>query len=34
MDFGSKLAALRKAQGWNQEELAARMEVSRQAVSK
>ena len=34
MTFGEKLQALRKAQGWSQEELAARIHVSRQALSK
>lgn len=34
MTFGEKLQALRKAQGLSQEQLAAQMTVSRQAVSK
>ena len=34
MTFGEKLQALRKAQGWSQEELAQRINVSRQALSK
>ena len=34
MTFGEKLQALRKARGWSQEELAARISVSRQALSK
>lgn len=34
MTFGQKLQALRRKQGWSQEELANRMTVSRQAVSK
>jgi len=34
MNFGEKLQALRKARGWSQEELAAQIEVSRQALSK
>ena len=34
MTFGEKLQALRKKQGWTQEELAAKITVSRQALSK
>ena len=34
MNFGEKLQALRKARGWSQEELAAQINVSRQALSK
>ena len=34
MTFGEKLQALRKARGWSQEELAQRINVSRQALSK
>ena len=34
MIFADKLIALRKGRGWSQEELADRMNVSRQAVSK
>ena len=34
MKFGEKLQALRKKQGWTQEELAAKITVSRQALSK
>lgn len=34
MVFADKLIMLRKKQGWSQEELAERMDVSRQAVSK
>ena len=34
MDFGEKLSAARKAKGFSQEELAAKIEVSRQAISK
>lgn len=34
MAFGEKLQALRKARGWSQEELADRINVSRQALSK
>ena len=34
MEFGEKLSAARKAKGFSQEELAAKIEVSRQAVSK
>lgn len=34
MTFSEKLQALRKQQGWSQEELAARVSISRQAVSK
>ena len=34
MTFGEKLQALRKAQGLSQEELAQRINVSRQALSK
>lgn len=34
MIFADKLIALRKGRGWSQEELAERMNVSRQAVSK
>ena len=34
MTFGEKLQKLRKDAGMSQEELAARLEVSRQAVSK
>ena len=34
MSFGEKLAKLRKEKGWSQEELANKLNVSRQAVSK
>ena len=34
MDFGEKLSAARKAKDFSQEELAAKIEVSRQAISK
>ena len=34
MKFGEKLQKLRKEKGMSQEELAARLHVSRQAVSK
>ena len=34
MKFGEKLQSLRKKQGWTQEELAAKINVSRQALSK
>lgn len=34
MTFGEKLQALRKKHGWTQEELAAKITVSRQALSK
>ena len=34
MSFGEKLQALRKARGWSQEELAGRIHVSRQTLSK
>ena len=34
MNLAEKMTELRKRQGWSQEELANRMEVSRQAVSK
>ena len=34
MDFGEKLSAARKAKGFSQEELAAKIKVSRQAISK
>ena len=34
MDFGEKLSSARKAKGFSQEELAAKIEVSRQAISK
>lgn len=34
MEFGEKLSAARKAKGFSQEELAAKINVSRQAVSK
>ena len=34
MGFGEKLQALRKARGWSQEELAGRIHVSRQTLSK
>lgn len=34
MKFGEKLQSLRKKQGWTQEELAAKISVSRQALSK
>lgn len=34
MTFSDKLIALRKKAGWSQEELAERLNVSRQAVSK
>lgn len=34
MTFGEKIQQLRKKQGWTQEELAAKIAVSRQALSK
>lgn len=34
MIFADKLIALRKKAGWSQEELAAKLNVSRQSVSK
>ena len=34
MTFSDKLIALRKKAGWSQEELAERLNVSRQSVSK
>jgi transcriptional regulator with XRE-family HTH domain len=34
MNFPEKLQKLRKERGWSQEELANRITVSRQAVSK
>lgn len=34
MNFPEKLQKLRKGHGWSQEELANRITVSRQAVSK
>lgn len=34
MSFGEKLQKLRKAQGLSQEELAARLNVTRQTISK
>ena len=34
MTFGAKLQTLRKSRGWSQEQLAERIAVSRQAVSK
>lgn len=34
MNFPEKLQKLRKERGWSQEELASRIAVSRQAVSK
>ena len=34
MIFADKLIRLRKKAGWSQEELAARLDVSRQSVSK
>ena len=34
MTFSDKLIALRKKEGWSQEELAERLNVSRQSVSK
>ncbi|MDY2628778.1 MAG: helix-turn-helix transcriptional regulator [Lachnospiraceae bacterium] len=34
MDLADKIAKLRKQNGWSQEELAARLDISRQAVSK
>ena len=34
MTFSDKLTALRKKEGWSQEELAERLNVSRQSVSK
>lgn len=34
MTLGEKLQRLRKEQGWTQEELAARLNISRQAISK
>ena len=34
MDLADKIAKLRKQNGWSPEELAARPDISRQAVSK
>ena len=34
MTFGQKLQRLRRQRGWSQEELAERVPISRQAVSK
>ena len=34
MTFSEKLSAARKTKGFSQEELAAKIEVSRQAISK
>ena len=34
MILADKIVAMRKKSGWSQEELAEKMEVSRQAVSK
>ena len=34
MIFADKMIALRKQNGWSQEEVAAKMDVSRQSVSK
>lgn len=34
LEFGSRLARLRKERGYSQEELAEKLGVSRQAVSK
>ena len=34
MNLASKIACLRRARGWSQEELAGRLGVSRQSVSK
>lgn len=34
MIFADKLIQLRKQKGWSQEELAEKMEVTRQSVSK
>lgn len=34
MTFGEKLQKLRKAKGWTQEDLAAQISISRQALSK
>lgn len=34
MTFGEKLQQLRKSRGWTQEELAVKIAVSRQALSK
>ena len=34
MTFGEKLQTLRRARGWSQEQLAAQISVSRQAISK
>ena len=34
MILGEKIAQLRRKNGWSQEELADKMEISRQAVSK
>ena len=34
MTLGEKITALRKQQGWSQDELAERLDVSRQSVSK
>lgn len=34
MTFGEKLQKLRKERGWTQEQLAAQISISRQALSK
>ena len=34
MNFADKLIALRRKNGWSQEELAQRLDVTRQSVSK
>ena len=34
MDMAGKLTELRRRAGWSQEELAARLDVTRQSVSK
>ncbi len=34
MNIGEKIMKLRKQQGWSQEELANRLDVTRQSVSK
>lgn len=34
MTFGEKLQKLRKEKGWTQEQLAAQINISRQALSK